>query len=168
MGSRLLSCFGPSSPFTRFHAFSGADGHLYGHQNFIVFPPHILQFIIGDDIVSSEDRGRLVTGDWHDGEMVISSEPEIVNCAVTKIVKSEISQSRFRYGFIPLAFIVSWEGSDGFTTVEENAIGSDPSWKTLKHYSNSRMERDSSFKTCLRVFSLQPDKILKQINLIPG
>ena len=30
---------------------------------FIVFPLHILQFIIGDDIVSSEDRGRLVTGD---------------------------------------------------------------------------------------------------------
>ena len=97
---------------------------------FIVFPLHILQFIIGDDIVSSEDRGRLVTGDWHDGEMVISSEPEIVNRAVTKIVKSEISQSRFRYGFIPLALIVSWEGSDGFTTVEENTIGSDPSWKT--------------------------------------
>ena len=58
---------------------------------FIVFPLHILQFIIGDDIVSSEDRGRLVTGDWHDGEMVISSEPKIVNRAVTKVVKSEIS-----------------------------------------------------------------------------
>ena len=26
---------------------------------FIVFPLHILQFIIGDDVVSSEDRGRL-------------------------------------------------------------------------------------------------------------
>ena len=30
---------------------------------FIVFPLYILQFIIGDDIVSSEDRSRLVTGD---------------------------------------------------------------------------------------------------------
>ena len=58
---------------------------------FIVFPLHILQFIIGDNIVSSKDRGGFMTWDGHDGEMIVSGKPQIVDRAVPKIMEGEVS-----------------------------------------------------------------------------
>jgi len=63
MGSRVLNFFAPHHHSPGFTHFPGLMDTCMDTKIFIVFPLHILQLIIGDDIVSSEDRGRLVTGD---------------------------------------------------------------------------------------------------------
>jgi len=58
----------------------------------IVYPLHILQFIIGDNIVSSKDWSRFMTWDGHDGEMIVSGKPQIIDRTIPKIMDGEVSK----------------------------------------------------------------------------
>ena len=58
---------------------------------FIFFPLHFLQFIIGDNIVSSKDWSRFMTWDGHDGKMIVSGKPQIIDRAMPKVMEGEVS-----------------------------------------------------------------------------
>ena len=59
---------------------------------FIVFPLHILQFIVADHIVSSKDWSRFMTWDGHDGEMIVSGKSQIVDRTMPKIMEGQVSK----------------------------------------------------------------------------
>ena len=59
---------------------------------FIVHLLPILQFSIGDNIVSSKDWSRFMTGDGHEGEMIVSGKLRIVDWAMPKIMEGEVSK----------------------------------------------------------------------------
>ena len=56
----------------------------------VVFPLHILKFIIGNDILSSKDRCSFMTGDGHDAEMIVSGKPQIVDRTVSQVMEGEV------------------------------------------------------------------------------
>ena len=64
-----------SSDFTRFHAFTRVDGHLLVAPTKSTFLFHLLKFFICDDVITLEQRSRSVTGNVHDGGIVVAGKP---------------------------------------------------------------------------------------------
>ena len=84
---------------------------------FIVFPLYILQFIIGDDIVSTKGWSRFMTGDGHDGEMIVSGKLRIVDWAMPKIMEDEVSKIWLYDCLKTLKLEGTLEGSDRFSLI---------------------------------------------------
>ena len=58
---------------------------------FIVFPLHILKFIIADNVVSSKNRSGFMTRDGHDGEMIVPGKSQIVDRTMPQVMEGEVS-----------------------------------------------------------------------------
>jgi hypothetical protein len=83
----------------------------------VVFPIHILQFSIGDNIVSSKDWSRFMTWDGHEGELIVSGKLWIVDWAMPKVMEGEVPELWLYDGLITLKLEGTLEGSDRFSLI---------------------------------------------------
>ena len=83
----------------------------------IIFPFYFSEIIVDDKIVSSRDWGRFMTGDGHDGEMIVSGKLRIVDWAMPKIMEGEFSKLWRFDCIITLKLEGTCEGFDRFSLI---------------------------------------------------
>ena len=131
-------------------------------------PLHSLQFFIGDSIISPKHGGGAVSGDGHDGEVVIAGEPQVVECTVPEIMEGEISKFRCLDRMIPLTLVVPCKVLDRSAPTQKNPSGVEPPGESLEHGPDTGMERDPPFEPGLGFLTPQADEAFSKVDVLPS
>ena len=73
----------------------------------IVFPFYFSEIIVDDNIVSTKGLSRFMTGDGHEGEMIVSGKIQILDWAMIQIMQchhnfnSSIHQRDQQFAMVP-------------------------------------------------------------------
>ena len=106
-----------------------------------------------------------MTGDGHDGEMVVACEAQIVDGTVTQVMKGKVSKFCLLYGPVPLELVVARKIIDRFALAQEYPVGVKSPGEIDKHFPDLRMNRDSSLETSLGFHARKSDDITLKIDI---
>ena len=131
-------------------------------------PLHSLQLFIGNNIISPKHGGGAVSGDSHDGKVIIAGEPQVVERAVSEIMKGEIPKFCRLHRMVPLTLVVPREVLDRSAPTQKNPIGVEPPGESLEHGPDTGMERDPPFEPGLGLITAQADEAFSKVDVLPS